>query len=125
MQNISKFLYYRPMAARLDPDVAVFRALADPIRRAMLEHLRRTGEMNAGALGAPFPISQPAASQHLKILLEAGLVRTRRLGTQRLYRVNPEALRPVSAWVAPYEAAWKARLGRVARGLKRAAQGER
>ena len=75
----------------------VFRALADPTRRAILERLRE-GERSAGDLARPFRMSQPAISQHLQILRRVGLVRGRQVGRQRLYRLDPSPLDAVSEW---------------------------
>lgn len=78
---------------------AVITALADETRRSALRLVRDT-ELSAGELAAAFPaISRPAVSQHLRVLLDAGLVTVRREGNRRLYRARTEALAPVSAFV--------------------------
>lgn len=77
----------------------VFPAVADPTRRAILESLA-AGERSARELGAPFRISQPAVSQHLRILRAARLVRVRREGRRRVYRLNPAPLAVVSEWAS-------------------------
>ena len=77
---------------------AVLTALADPTRRSILERLR-FGEQAAGELGRGLPISQPAVSKHLRVLREAGLVRERRAGTQRIYAVEHTALHELQAWI--------------------------
>ena len=79
----------------------VFRALADPTRRAVFERLAE-GEMTVSELKAGFDISQPAISQHLRILLDAGLVRVRQDGRQRLYGLNARPLREVYDWASMY-----------------------
>ncbi|MGC4190692.1 MAG: metalloregulator ArsR/SmtB family transcription factor [Thermomicrobiales bacterium] len=79
----------------------VFEALADPVRRDILD-LLRSGECEAGAIAARFPISRPAISRHLRVLREAGLVSARLDGRRRLYRVHPERLGDVDAWLAPF-----------------------
>jgi DNA-binding transcriptional ArsR family regulator len=89
-------------AARRD---AVFRALADPTRRAMLDRLRDR-ESSVGELAEPFAMSQPAVSQHLKVLAEAGLVRARRDGRQRVYRLRPAPLREAFDWLERYARFW-------------------
>ena len=66
-------------------------ALAEPTRRQVLEELR-AGPRSVGELTAAVPVSQSAVSQHLRVLREAGLVRERREGTRRLYRVDPDGL---------------------------------
>jgi DNA-binding transcriptional ArsR family regulator len=69
-------------------------ALGDPTRQAILENLA-DGPLAVGELAADLPISRPAVSQHLKVLKEAGLVIDEQVGTRRLYRVDPEALKLV------------------------------
>jgi DNA-binding transcriptional ArsR family regulator len=86
-----------------------FRAISDPTRRAILDRLS-AGEAAAGQLGDAFEMSQPAVSQHLRILRDAGLVRQRRVGRRRLYRIEPQPLREVYDWVIHYERFWAARL---------------
>lgn len=83
----------------------VFRAIADPTRRHMLDLLRRQ-ERTASELGVPFRISQPAVSQHLKVLRESGLVSERREGRTRRYRLEPQPLAEVAHWVAHYTHFW-------------------
>ncbi|WP_117000909.1 ArsR/SmtB family transcription factor [Desertimonas flava] len=82
---------------------AVFEALGEPARRAVLE-LLGTGEQPAGAIVAAvqdrFPMSQPAVSQHLKVLREAGLVTFRSEGTRRLYRIDEHGVEAAQAWLA-------------------------
>ena len=79
----------------------VFRAVADPTRRAMLD-LLLTGDRSVRELARPFRMSQPAISQHLRVLREAGLVRARQVGRQRLYRINPRPLEALYEWAARY-----------------------
>ena len=88
---------------------ALFRALADPSRRAILERLTR-GESAVKDLTARFSISQPAVSQHLAALRQAGLVVERREGRLRYYRVKPGGLKPLVDWMAHYQAFWQDRL---------------
>ncbi|MGI5222714.1 ArsR/SmtB family transcription factor [Nocardia sp. CA-290969] len=80
----------------------VFEALADPVRRTILR-LVAAGEQPAGALVAGVrahtPISQPAVSQHLKVLREAGLVRVRSVGVQRIYTLDPEGIGTAREWL--------------------------
>ena len=73
-------------------------ALADPTRRAMVARLAR-GEASVQELAAPFSISQPAISRHLKVLEEAGLIETRIQGTARPRRLRPEALEDLWSWL--------------------------
>jgi DNA-binding transcriptional ArsR family regulator len=101
---------------------AVFQALADPTRRAMLDRLR-DGERSAGELQEPFAMSQPAVSQHLRVLGEAGLVRARREGRRRLFRLRVEPLREVYDWLARYERFWTDKLGALGDYLNNTAPG--
>lgn len=80
----------------------VFRAVADPTRRALLD-LLRVSDRTVGEITSRFPMTQPAISQHLQILRQAGLVRPRRIGRQRLYRINPKPLHKVFNWAAQYK----------------------
>ncbi len=87
----------------------VFHAIAHPARRAMLAELAR-GERAASELAAPFRMSLPAISQHLRVLLEAELVAERRDGRYRRYRLRPAPLREVAGWVDEFRAFFDARL---------------
>jgi DNA-binding transcriptional ArsR family regulator len=82
--------------------VHAFDLLGDPVRRRILE-LLAGGERSAGSLGAvvraEFGISQPAVSQHLRVLREAGFVRVRPAGTARLYAADPDRLREADDWL--------------------------
>jgi DNA-binding transcriptional ArsR family regulator len=82
------------------PDV--FAAIGHPARRRMLSHLIETAR-SVNVLAAPFQMSRPAVSQHLRILLDAGFVRERRHGRARLYHLVPARLGPVRDWIANYE----------------------
>ena len=94
----------------------VFRALGDPVRCAMIERLA-AGELPAGEVGRGLPVSQPGASQHLKVLRDAGVVAVRRDGRRRLYRLVPERLREAHDWLAHYRAFWEDRLDGLERAL--------
>lgn len=96
----------------------VFRALADPTRRAVFERLAER-EMSVSDLAAGFPVSQPAISQHLAALREAGLVEERREGRRAFYRARPDGLVPLVAWVDRYRAFWPERIERLKDVLKR------
>lgn len=87
----------------------IFKVLADPTRRAVLERLA-TAELTATDLRAGFTISQPAMSQHLAVLREAGLIEERREGRFAHYRVAPQGLAPLHNWLARYEAFWPSRI---------------
>jgi DNA-binding transcriptional ArsR family regulator len=84
---------------------AVFGALADPTRRALLTRLTR-GDATVAQLAAPFKVSQPAISRHLKVLERAGLISRRRRRTARLSHLEGEPLREATAWLARYRAYW-------------------
>jgi len=83
----------------------VFGALADPTRRAILARLAE-GDASVTELGAPFAISQPAVSRHLKVLERAGLVSRSRRATVRLSHLEVEPLRDADAWIERYRAFW-------------------
>ena len=95
----------------------VFRALADPHRRAIFERLTR-GEAAVKDITARFDISQPAVSQHLAALRRAGLVSERRDGRLVYYRVEPKGLRPLVDWLAHYRTLWPDRIDRLQALLK-------
>jgi DNA-binding transcriptional ArsR family regulator len=84
----------------------VFGALADPIRREILARLTE-GEATVAELAAPFPVSQPAISRHLKVLERAGLVSRTRRATARLSHLEAEPLRQATAWLATYREYWE------------------
>ena len=73
-------------------------ALADPTRRQVFERLRH-GPSPVGRLAAGMPVSRPAVSQHLKVLKEAGLVSEEQDGTRRIYRIDPQGLGQLRAWL--------------------------
>ncbi len=83
----------------------VFGALADPTRRAILAQLT-DGDRSVAELTAPFPVSQPAISRHLKVLEGAGLISRSRRATARLSHLEAEPLREATAWLARYQAYW-------------------
>ncbi|MCV9909717.1 metalloregulator ArsR/SmtB family transcription factor [Brucella sp. HL-2] len=87
----------------------VFRALADPNRRAIFEKLAR-GSLNASALRQGMEISQPAMSQHLAVLRGAKLVKEERQGRFVNYEVDPEGLAFIAQWLAKYHAFWPQRI---------------
>lgn len=95
----------------------VFRALADPTRRAVLERLADR-EMTVSEIKAGFSISQPAISQHLATLRAAGLVSERRKGRNAYYRGDPAGLDPLALWMARYRAFWPARIEKLKDVLK-------
>jgi DNA-binding transcriptional ArsR family regulator len=98
----------------------IFQALADPSRRAIFELLARGGgESAVKDLTARFDISQPAVSQHLAALKEAGLVSHRREGRCAYYRVDPRGMKPLIDWIAHYRAFWTEHVGRLEKLLEK------
>jgi DNA-binding transcriptional ArsR family regulator len=92
---------------------AVFAALADPTRLAIVERLLAEGERSAGDIAAPFAISKPAISKHLRVLEEAGLIERRIERQWRVCRIRPEAIRAVDQWTERYRAFWDASFDRL------------
>jgi DNA-binding transcriptional ArsR family regulator len=84
----------------------VFSALADPTRRAILARLAQ-GDAKVADLAAPFTVSQPAISRHLKVLEQAGLISRSRRATARLSHLQAEPLREASDWLAHYREFWE------------------
>lgn len=84
---------------------SVFGALADPTRRAILARLT-AGDATVAELSAPFRVSQPAISRHLKVLEQAGLISRRRRATARLSHLEAEPLREATVWLARYQEFW-------------------
>ncbi|KOV96882.1 ArsR family transcriptional regulator [Streptomyces sp. NRRL B-1140] len=101
------------------PDAALWTALADSHRRAMiallLERPRSVGEI-VEACG----LSQPSTSKHLKVLREAGLVRVRQDAQRRFYALDPGPIADLDAWLAPYRALWNKSLDALGRRLDEA-----
>jgi DNA-binding transcriptional ArsR family regulator len=104
--------------------VHAFDVLGDPVRRRILD-LIAGGELSSGAITEvvqeEFGISQPAVSQHLKVLRDAGLVTPRQLGRQRMYSLEAEPLQAVYDWCAHYRRFWDERLDRLGAVLDRVA----
>jgi DNA-binding transcriptional ArsR family regulator len=97
----------------------VFRALADPTRRAIFERLARDGEQTVHALTGRADISQPAVSKHLGVLKHAKLVRGRRTGRETHYSAQPQALEPLIDWMSHYGAFWRDRFDQLENLLQR------
>ena len=99
-----------------------FAVLSDPVRRRILE-LLADGEMTSGAIGVTvqeeFGISQPAVSQHLRVLRDSGFATVRPEGTRRLYAVQAESLRDVDAWLDRFRRFWTPPLEALATELAR------
>jgi DNA-binding transcriptional ArsR family regulator len=96
---------------------ATFEVLAEESRRRILDLLAEE-ERPVGELVTLLSLSQPAVSKHLKVLREAGLVQSRTDAQRRIYRVNPEPLRVVDEWLAPYRRRWAGHLNALERHLE-------
>src|SRR5215212_9435379 len=95
---------------------SAFAVLAEPNRRRILDLLRER-ERPVGELVEALSVSQPAVSKHLRVLRDAGVVEARVDAQRRLYRVRPEPLREIDAWLAPYRAMWSESLAALERHL--------
>ena len=93
-----------------------FEVLAEPTRRRILDDVRDR-ERSVGELVERLHISQPGVSKHLRVLREAGLVDVRQDAQRRLYRVRPEPLAEIDAWISPFRKLWEARLDALERHL--------
>jgi DNA-binding transcriptional ArsR family regulator len=102
------------------PDV--FTAISHRARRQMLDLLTE-GERPVSDIAAHFEMSRPAVSQHLRILLDAGLLTEQRRGRERRYHSVPEQLGPVRDWIAQYERFWDDRLQRLQKLLSKKNEG--
>ena len=94
-----------------------FSALAEPVRRDILD-LLRDGERPVGDLVSRLGLSQPAVSKHLRVLRDAALVEVRPDGQRRLYRIRAEPLSEIDEWLAPYRRLWTRSLDRLGRHLE-------
>jgi len=99
-------------------EAKIFQALADPSRRAIFESLTH-GEAAVKDLTARFEISQPAISQHLATLKNAGLVSARREGRWIYYQVRPRGMKPLIDWIAHYRAFWTEHVDRLEQLLEK------
>jgi DNA-binding transcriptional ArsR family regulator len=100
----------------------VFRALADPTRRAIFEQLTRQGEQTVHALTRYAGVSQPAVPKHLTVLKRAKLVRHRREGRETHYRPQRDALAPMVDWLSQHGAFWRDQFDRLEALLERMEQ---
>jgi DNA-binding transcriptional ArsR family regulator len=99
-----------------DPRPEVFSAISHPVRRRILDLLAED-DSPVNAIASHFDVSRPAISQHLRVLLAAGLVSERRHGRERRYRLVPEELAAIYDWLAHYQRFWKGRLNRLVEEL--------
>ena len=98
---------------------ALFKALADPTRRALLERLLLEGELNVRALTEQAGVSQPMVSKHLNVLKAAGLVQERPEGRVVHYRAEPRGLAPLTDWMRFYAVFWDERMDKLENLLNR------
>ncbi len=96
----------------------VFRAVADPTRRAILDRLRAAGPAAVNALADDFRQSRPAISKHLRVLRQARLVSEERVGRERRYELHPAPLQQVAGWIEGYRTFWLASLTQLKRYLE-------
>jgi DNA-binding transcriptional ArsR family regulator len=115
---------YGSASVRADRLSTTFAALADPTRRAILARLA-AGEATVMELGAPFRMSQPAISKHLKVLERAGLIERGRKAQTRPRRLDAAPLRDVAAWTEHYKQFWETSFARLDRYLEKLQEGER
>ena len=116
---------YGPKRRALDEKTAatpastrVWKALADPTRRRIFEKLAN-GASQVGDLASGLPVTRSAVSQHLRVMLEVGLVTQERVGRENRYRLHPERLNEVRGWLAQLDASWGNALSRLGQHLER------
>jgi DNA-binding transcriptional ArsR family regulator len=97
----------------LEHQADLFRTLADPTRRGLFERLARADSLSVRSLTEGAAVSQPAVSQHLKVLREAGLVVEQKVGRNVFYSVEPRGLAPLIDWMALYAVFWRDRFERL------------
>jgi DNA-binding transcriptional ArsR family regulator len=106
-----------PIMARALAHADVFRAIADPTRRAILDRLR-AGPAPVNALASEFEQSRPAISKHLRVLRDARLVVEERSGRERVYELRPVPLQQVAGWIEGYRSFWQVSLTNLKRLLE-------
>jgi len=109
------------MVATPNREQEVFGAISHPARRRMLDLLVEA-DRSVNTIAGQFQMSRPAVSQHLRILLDAGLVTEQRHGRERRYHLVPEKLGPVREWIAHYEKFWDDHLERLQKLLAKTSQ---
>src|SRR5690606_25670049 len=102
---VTKYLLIMSIEARRD----VFQAIADPVRRDIIELLANK-TMTVNTVAENFKISRPAVSQHIKILIECGIVEIEKQGRERYCKIQPKNLIPVSEWIEQYRKLWEEKL---------------
>jgi DNA-binding transcriptional ArsR family regulator len=103
--------------SRAQAHVDVFRAIADPTRRAILDRLR-AGPAPVNALAEDFAQTRPAISKHLRVLRKAALVTEQRSGRERVYQLEAQRLQPVAGWIEGYRGFWLSSLSNLKRYLE-------
>jgi len=103
---------------------STFTIIAEPSRRAIL-NLLASSELSVGDLEQRLRMPQPSVSKHLRVLREAGFVESRVDAQRRLYRIRPEPLKEVDAWLAPFRRFWSVHLDALERHLDRVNQAPR
>jgi DNA-binding transcriptional ArsR family regulator len=112
------------MKSAIAPALEVFEAISSPARRRILD-LLVAGDQPVKRIAGHFEISRPAISQHLRILLSAGLVSEQRQGREHYYRLVPERLGPVRDWMAHYEQFWDENFKRLRTHLEKRSRDEK
>ena len=116
-----KLTYCPGMVMTPDREPDVFAAISHRARRRMLDLLAEPSR-SVGEIAAHFEMSRPAVSQHLRVLLDAGLLTEQRHGRERRYRFVPERLAPVRDWIGQYERFWDDRLLRLQQQLAKGSE---
>jgi DNA-binding transcriptional ArsR family regulator len=114
-------IYEMPYAQGMPAALAVLDVIAEPTRRRILDAVREA-ECSVTDLVEQVGMHQPGVSRHLKVLRDAGLVEVRRDAQRRMYRLRPEPLMELDAWLEPYRAEWAGRLDALERHLGRTAK---
>lgn len=96
----------------------VFQAIADPTRRKLLEMLAQ-GQLSISAMSQDFSMSRTAITKHLRVLESAGLVHSRKVGRERLYRLDAKPLQSLRQWLTFYERFWEDKLSDLKRAVEK------
>ncbi len=110
--------------ARAATTADVFNAIAEPRRRWIIDLLGDAQARGVGSMAESLGLPQPTVSKHLSVLRKVGLVSVRRLGQQRLYRLNPQELKAVNDWVKPFERYWTRQVDRIKERAEEKARGK-
>jgi DNA-binding transcriptional ArsR family regulator len=116
-KNLLEHIYENAYARAVPGSLPVLDVIAEPTRRRILDAVRG-GERSVGELVDEVGMHQPGVSRHLKVLRDAGLVEVRRDAQRRLYRLRPEPLMELDAWLEPYRLEWANRLDSLERHLR-------